>query len=189
MPRRVARSFTTEASRERDASLLGTAYHEAGHAVVSLYLGLPIYEVTIVKQGDANGSVTHPSPLMLDLGWAVGRERRKAARQMILGCYAGLHAERLLACDAPGFHGAADDENAFDLSREYRVTPRHCGFIGDEYHAAYLERLRKESGRLVRALRVPIEKLAKELMRRKTVRHEDVEKVIGAYLPHRWAGR
>jgi ATP-dependent Zn protease len=47
----------------------GTAYHEAGHVVVHLYLGLPLTEVTIAPNAeeDSLGHMDHPPPLRLDI--------------------------------------------------------------------------------------------------------------------------
>ena len=161
-------SENREPNARTPAALLATAYHEAGHVVVAAHFGLPITDVTIVPSGDALGKATHPSPLMLDLE-GTAAARRRAAREMIVAAYAGLAAQRLVEPQAPDFHGSADEENAMCLSQKYAVLPRNCGFVGDEAHEAYLEKLRGEAKRLVRRLRMAIDALARELLGRKTI--------------------
>lgn len=175
----MERPADREPEQPASPSPLARAYHEAGHVVVATYFGLPTTDVTIVRDGDALGMVKHPPPLMLDLGEArVGVARRQAARQMIIASYAGLAAERLVDARAPDFRGAADDANAMQLSREYAVLPRHCGFVGDDLHLDFLERLRRDAGRLVKRLRPALDVPAQELLRRKTIPGDDAAAIV-----------
>ncbi len=171
-------------NEDHEVPEIATAYHEAGHAVVQWHFGLPIFTVTIIPEGDSLGSVAHPPITMIDMP-ASRRERRAAARQMILACFAGLHAERLIRPDAEEWRGQSDDDNAFDLSVEHGLLPRSCGHVGDESHLAYLDRMKRESGRLVQhgtvtshpeiLLTQLIRELAEELVRRKTMTGNEVD--------------
>jgi hypothetical protein len=171
---------TPKRTRRSAAALRATALHEAGHAVVHLYFGLPIIRVTIDPDGDVLGSMAHHSPMMIDV--PSGRGRRQIARQMILGCFAGLHAQRLVDTHAPECHGSEDVHNAWTLSRDYGVLPRWCDYIGDDAHADFMNRLQMESRRLVQRLRVPIEILAEHLLLSRTMIAEEVESVITPHL-------
>ena len=160
--------------------LWGTAHHEAGHAVVHLHFGLPFYNVTIVPAEDgALGRMLHPIPSEIHVGErCMKRERRKTARQMILGCYAGLYAERLTLKGVPDSHATTDFAGALQLSMTYEVFPRNMDSVGDELHMKYLRKLRRESKRLVRELSLPIQLFAQRLLRRKTITGDEAEVVM-----------
>ena len=164
--------FTTKGSGQvpdpQDA--LATAYHEAGHAAVLLHFEIPFSSVSVVASGDADGRIRHPSPMMIGES---RRARQTAARQLILVAYAGMQAQRLVDSAAQDFHGAYDDENALWLSKEY-CAMRGCSWVGDPFHIAYLERLRKEAGRLVRGLRWRIDTIARTLMVHETLTGDQV---------------
>lgn len=150
--------------RRTPAQRRATAYHEAGHAVVFHYFGMISDEVSIVPGDDFVGTHTHAPPIMFE---ATTRERRSLARGMIVSCYAGLAAQRLVGSDAPDWCADSDEENAFYLSREYQVFPRTISYVGDEFHDRYLDRLRGEARRLVQRLRPYIAKLAEALLKSK----------------------
>ena len=161
--------------------LTTTAWHEAGHAVVAIYFGLPFFEVTIVPSEGADGHVSHPTPLGIDFGFAdTPAERRRCARQQILSDYAGLEAARLIHPEASEDSGEHDRNKAMAASCLYQVLPRrHNGLvIGGEHHREFLDRLRGEARRLVRRLREPIRVLARELLDRATMNQAEAERAI-----------
>jgi hypothetical protein len=169
-------------------ALWGTAHHEAGHAVVHLHFGLPFDCVTIVPDEDgSSGHMLHPSPSQINVDErCMKRERRKMARQMILGCYAGLYAQRLTLKGVPDWDGACDFADALRLSMTYGVFPRYMDSIGDELHERYLRRLRRESKRLVRKLSLPIQFFAQHLLERKTMTGDEAEAVMRPLLSEQW---
>jgi ATP-dependent Zn protease len=146
--------------------LRGTAYHEAGHAVVQLYLGLPIVDVTIVPDRDEGslGHMTHPPPLRLDIP-ATRLARRQAARDMMIGCYAGVAAQQLVDPSPAPFHGEDDSASASWLAREYGVRTDPV-------------RLRREARRLVRQLSRYIDCLATALLKRPTLTEDEVKQLL-----------
>ena len=75
-----------------------TAYHEAGHAVATIVQGLTVNKVTIRRRGDYLGVCVEPGVVMYKS--YTRRERRQIARAVIIGCYAGIEAERLAFGDA-----------------------------------------------------------------------------------------
>ena len=162
-----------------DLQQLGTAHHEAGHAVVHIVQGMPIDRVFIGDRADHHGGCEHPSPMMVD---CEPSERRGVARAMIVASYDGLEAERLVDPQADAALAADDDGSAYDLSCEYSVLPRRHDHLGDEAHCAYLARLGKEAGRLVRKHRELVRAVAISLMRHKELtgqRAEDVMRAAG----------
>lgn len=160
--------------------LQATAYHEAGHAVVSLALGLAIDHVSILAGKGYTGSCTGPSVLGYEA--ANQREQRSIARALILSCYAGMHAQRLVDPDAPEEQGFDDDADAFNLSQNCAVLPRSCQTVGDEQHIAYLDRLRQEARRLVRRHRRAIGVLAQALLRRNELNAAEAKAIVQPFL-------
>lgn len=89
--------------------------HEAGHAVIHVYFGLDITYVTINAEGDVAGGVAHPSPLMYT---HYGRRVvKQVVRETIIALYAGLFAQRIYDSEAPDFHAANDEDEAWHLPR------------------------------------------------------------------------
>ncbi len=81
--------------------LVGTSYHEAGHAVVARVLGIPVASLTIKPNGTTRtlGSISYPSPDNKNpqtdrrLSVAAWRKRRRDARHDLLVSLAGPLAE------------------------------------------------------------------------------------------------
>jgi ATP-dependent Zn protease len=161
---------------KRPSALECTAYHEAGHAVVDLALGLTVQKVSIVPDDASNGFCRGPSVQLYE---ASGRkERRTVARAAIISCYAGLEAQRLVDPNPAEHHGDGDEDEAFELSRRWGVLPGRCDFIGDDRHQAYLDRLRTEARRLVKRQRAAVARLAAELLARRELEGAEVERIV-----------
>jgi hypothetical protein len=148
-----------------------TAYHEAGHAVVAIHLGLARQNITIKPDKDYLGCVTGPNPRF---GYDVSskRQRNSIFRDEIISLYAGAEAEKIMNPNFDATMSADDDNQAFDLLRNYPV--RGCSFVGDDVYLAYLEKLRREARRVVRQLWPAIEIIAQELQRRGELNSEEV---------------
>jgi ATP-dependent Zn protease len=159
---------------------LATAYHEAGHAVVHALLGLTNHKVSIRPEGADDGQCLTPSvPQCTARTW---REQRSIARKQIVGCYAGLYAERLVDPYAPDWRGREDEDNARFLSRTFEVFPRNFSYVGDSEHLRFLDKLRAESRRLVHQYREAIAAVAEQLLRKKELDGEEVKQIIEPYL-------
>ena len=153
-----------------------TAYHEAGHCIAALTQQLRFDHVTIKKDKDSRGSIVHPN--VLGYEHSGQRERRSIARACIIVSYAGLEAEKLFNPAANESLSGDDCANAFSVSREYGVTPRHCDYIGDDAHVAYLHRLRSEARRLVQRNWWAVKALARALLQRQTLNHKQAQDII-----------
>jgi hypothetical protein len=79
-------------------------------------------------------------------------------------------------------HGLQDEEDAFELSRQWGVLPPSCRCVGDNAHLAYLDRLRATARRLVNQYRVAVEKLAEELLRTRNLDGTPVEEFTKPWL-------
>ena len=154
----------------------GTAYHEAGHAVVSLVLGLIVERVSIIAGDDSEGRCTGPSVLACH---SSGRKaQRVTARANIVACFAGMPAQRLVDPQAPDYHGEQDDEDAFELSRQFEVLPRGCSHVGDDRHWEFLNKLRTEAARCVRRNKQAIAALAQALLIQSELAGDAVERIV-----------
>ncbi len=159
-----------------------TAFHEAGHAVASIGLGLSFEYVTIVPDGDSLGSMLHPG--VMGYHSQSKTDQKKLARDLMLACYAGFQAEKRYISDANEDLAEADYDNAFFLSRTYQVFPRSMNFVGDDFHHAFLDRLKREAGKLVLTHWSAIETIAKALLEKQTLSFEEAYDVIRKEHPY-----
>lgn len=166
------------------------AYHEAGHAVLDIFFGFPVQIATIIATDDFGGRVVGPSVRELNFDHVrfPRRERRMAARQTILSLYAGRAAQLLATPHADPEDWAGDDQKAMLLSEEFGVFPRYMSSVGDEFHFRYMERLRRESGKLVRRLQAPIRAVAESLFEKKTMTGGEIEAITAPFLRSRDGG-
>ena len=178
---RFMNDFTSKDLVGTRSKEIATAYPEAGHAILALVNGLTGIEVTIVPGEGTLGHYLHPRVHGYETQGS--RERRRLARDCILVCYAGMHAQRLFDPDADESHGAIDENNAFNLSRDFGVLPRYCSYVGDSHHLQYLHRLRKEAGRLVRQNQAPIRALAEALLESKILSGEEIRERVAKWFP------
>jgi hypothetical protein len=105
---------------------------------------------------------------------------RKVARRLIIVCYAGLEAQRWYNPEVSDEYSQIDSDDAFELSREYSVLPRHGNAINDEDHHRYLRSLRGEAQRLVKRKWSIIEAVAAELLNRQTLYESDVKSIYAS---------
>jgi hypothetical protein len=168
--------IVTKPRKLTDKEACALACHEAGHAVVTIALGLTITRVSIVQGEKHYGLCSGPS--VLDYPAENRREQRSIVRDHIRSLFAGMHAEWLIDPDAPEFHGESDERHAFELSLKYEVYPRDCGRVGDDRHWAYLDRLSKESRRLVKKHWRAIEQFALVLLQRQEVGGAEAKQFI-----------
>jgi ATP-dependent Zn protease len=167
--------------RRTKKELRATAYHEAGHAVAHLALGRTNDKVSIIPGEGFNDQCD--SAGVGGYYYVNACQRRALIRDLIIGCYAGLEAQCFVDPNPKDCHGAGDDRRAFQLSREHEVLPRRLGYIGDQYHMAFLDRLRVQARRLVRRHRDAVAALAEELLRRKEMDGAEVERLLAPMLP------
>ena len=153
-----------------------TAYHEAGHAVAAIVQDLVIVSVTIEPDEDSLGSCIGPG--VFGYEYAGDRERKRIARDCILVSYAGLQAEKHFNPEAEEWRSDNDEENAFNMSREFSVLPRGCNYVGDELHCKYLTRLQRKAHRLIIRHWQSVDAVAKAILKDKTLFHDQIKKII-----------
>jgi ATP-dependent Zn protease len=174
--------MTEPIQRPRPPELECTAYHEAGHAVAALALGLSVNTISIVPDPDGECAGFVLSPGVLGYETSSSREQKEIARRCIVRLYAGMEAQRLVDPDPADYHDEDDEDNAFDLAREYALGPRG-GHVGDDRHRDYLERLRVKARRLIHRHRAAVDRLAEELLAHKELSGAEVERIVRPFLP------
>jgi hypothetical protein len=135
---------------------------------VHAYFGLPTSEVSIVadEEDDSLGHHLHPSILGLHYApWEGIREQRRDARNIAVGYFAGLEAQRLVDPSPLPFHGERDEHNARSILFEYVVR-------------ASPTRLRAEARSLVRRLTPYIERVAAELLRKSVLSGAELNSLL-----------
>ena len=161
-----------------DKERRATAYHEAGHAVITIAQGLEIHKVSIVPGEGYNGFCEKPGvSAYLDDDSKDRKLPLSIARKLIIGIYAGMPAERLVDPDAPDSHGADDDKAPKERKDLRAVVPRGS-FPNDEYHNERLDKLRAEAKRQVKRHQHAIAKLAEALLERQELTHEEAVQII-----------
>ena len=163
-------------TRRSAIEIKATAYHEAGHGVACVVQGHPVKNLTVVPNATSFGHYVRPS--VRDYDCQTVSQMRKVARELILVCYAGWPAEQRCNPDADEWRSKRDYDQAFNLSREFEVFPRSCTVVGDEFHQKYLAELKEKARRLVRRHWNAVEALAAELLKRKTLDKDAIERTV-----------
>jgi ATP-dependent Zn protease len=137
------------------------AVHEAGHALVSLDLGVPVTEVSIVPDSDSTGRCWHQEcRAYTSLDYAIAM--------------AGPFAEALVNQNQTGSRGdIARADEILDGLLESGEWPEDAAEI--TLRTQVMEEALKKQ---VERLRPKIEVLAKELLIRQTMTGEEIEEVL-----------
>ena len=140
--------------------LRGTCFHEAGHAVLAVALGLDVVRVSVVPDERSYGRLEHRGVTtdQLDPAGEFGDKPAAllalAEQLAILRLDAGGAAQRLAGFDP---RGSGSD----DLSAESAAERAAC-FLGD-YTASWRGRLRREVERFLEAHWSAVERIAEAL--------------------------
>lgn len=152
-----------------------TAYHEAGHAVVSYWTERAITVVSIKPDKEA-GTLGHVRSMKLKGVWIpdVEPERyRKRMEKMIMVNFAGMEAERLIGSRYNWVGASQDWKNATDWAMY--LTEGDVDEV-----PLYLEWLRHKTKRLLQKpyLWHAVEALKEELLKRETIKGKDAKIII-----------
>ena len=191
-----------------------TAYHEAGHSVVSLKVegADPIHKVTIVPRGRALGLMTSlPDKdrygmtkefllgrLAISFGGRVAEELIFGPEKVTTGAGSDIEQATAIArrmvtqfgmSDRVGMMAVGDREQEIFLGREFgqrrEISERTAEMVDDE-----IKRLLDEAHARARAIltenRPLLDRIADTLLERETIDREDMEKLVnGTPLPPR----
>ena len=149
----------------------GTAYHEAGHAVVGAARGRPPISATIIPDGTgAVGKTEFPKDWLPEYKTHFGdlAKKRTYIDTRILTSVAGAIAQDLRFPDR--IHDAAD-ANDDRISRE--IFEDNAGWA-DDHRERYLERLQGIARDLLQANWPWVVAVARALMERKTINTADI---------------
>jgi len=180
-PNRTSGQLPVGDSR-RERRIASTAYHEAGHAVAGVVLGVPILEVTIVPSAGAHGSVRMPTRWVADVhGYRV--PSRDLVERYVVKLLSGVTAQRKAYPRSVRFHhGRSDRESA--LSVAVLVMPDSEPVV-----QAFLNYCQARAVQLVEEHWPSVIGVAQELIVKRTVRQKDVRAVVAKHsesLAMRW---
>lgn len=165
--RRISSRSSVPHVSPRTEELRRVAFHEAGHAVVALMLGLEVELVSIVPEPGVNRMTEGHCRLALSEAW----------KRLAVVCLASGEAERPVGGD--GAIPEDDLEHAVWYLKHVRSPrvlnppglPRRFG------RRAWLIRLRKEAAQLVATHRGPIERVAEALLEKRTLTSAELRQV------------
>jgi Peptidase family M41 len=164
-------------SEADDGDLRAVAHHEAGHAVIGRLLGLTCGKVTIIPEDESQGYAEILNPLR---NWKKGDgPKRPLAEIFCISLYAGAEAERvLLGVKSPQYNGV-DQERATNCIVMAGGIPG-ASFVGDGVWERYKDRLRERAKKLVVLHRTKIERVAEQLVSRRSLSSEEVHALMEA---------
>lgn len=148
-----------------------TMSHEAGHAAISVRLGLRFHPITIHEVGMYDGSVEP------DLSGEDSENKSKVdeiARKQVIVAYAGAEAQRMLHPDQPESEIAA---GAHDDYCKIRNIAKEC-----KLSSADLEHAKQEAALLVEQRRDEIQAIAEVLWRNRSLTYAEAKEICGARL-------
>lgn len=178
-----------------------TAYHEAGHALVSMLLPHehvdPLYKVTIIPRGPALGVTFH----------LPDKEKYVQSKEMCLAyittCMGGRAAE-LLACDSMNAGASSDFTQATEMARhmvcQYGMSEKlgpviynpqanpfayseHTRMVIDQEIQAILEQCLQRATELLTEHRDKLDMLAYSLFEKETLTAQEVYELLGMEQP------
>ena len=156
------------------------AFHEAGHAVIAVHLGLTIGPVTIVPvKGPGPGEGSRGSAVVINplLSWRRGDGRRRPLMEAyVVALFAGCAAEGVLHGEEQEVDGL-DDEMARHWLKE--MPPSRRGCMWDEVFSRYVRKLKRRAVRLVEEHFADIRTIAELLIERKTLQPGEIYEALG----------
>jgi hypothetical protein len=165
------------------------AYHEAGHTVVALHVGLPVEIVTVeisVVDGEEEGAHTrHVATRGLRrLEDAIEAKAVKVQPEQyalvlnnLLVCWGGVVAERLLCRRAPGPFWTRRPDEGSDAAYALAMA-RMVGVPGGRQARAFVDRFEVEARRILTQRWHEVEAVAKALLKHGTVRGPELPTII-----------
>jgi len=164
---------TTDEQRRKEEEHRGTAYHEAGHAVVNRHLGYAVSSVTIEAGDDYQGAVLHDDPLFgcdLEIDDVESGTDEKIAHSIIVA-FAGPAAEKHLNPEFFNLEGARGD---------YKVIADlvFCLVGHPDQATAKADELDQQAQALVLEHWPHIDRVARALLDRTELTGDDLETLI-----------
>lgn len=161
--------------KRKHSPLEATAYHEAGHAVAAYWLRRAFRHVTIAPDLEG-GSLGHMLDRKLKGEWIPDAEPeryRSRFEKMIIVSMAGAEAERKFTGRYNRIGASGDRKDQVDYG---------CWLTAGDLDEVplYLDLLKHRTRRLLEAHHVwfAVEVLAKELLKRETIRWKDAKEII-----------
>jgi ATP-dependent Zn protease len=123
-----------------------TAYHEAGHAVVAYVMGEAVNSVSIIEDEESLGRAITP----FDEERLIDEEDHEYMKRLLVGCYAGVKADKVLTGEEPELLGN-DLSGAVELVIRLSATEEEQLVVSGRA-ADWAESLLRENWQKVRAV-------------------------------------
>lgn len=149
-----------------------SAFHEAGHAIAALVLGIRIVRVTVTSSRDAVGSCEVILPDRHVYGGQ--RQQRAMARACVVMTYAGLVGENMVN---PSLRREAawDEVRAHELALAYEIYGEPVGPDNEDSYLVLMDDLQRQAELLIARHRQGVALLAAELLRLESISGTELE--------------
>jgi hypothetical protein len=168
---------------EDPARRLETAYHEAGHAVAALDLGIGFTEVSVVATAEHLGQLVLKETLQRShVSYITPARLDFLERHMVVGL-AGAEGARLLSGDYDHDGAEQDHRNVFTLIHHILVA-RDGAITSDSRDRRkrdarrYFDDLQSRARELIQARRLRVIALASTLMNQQTIQERDAVRMM-----------
>ncbi|MGB6177204.1 MAG: hypothetical protein WBF43_12910 [Methylocella sp.] len=142
---------------------LTTAYHEAAHAFVAVWEGIPVEDVSVTDDGRGKCSTGAPPGDVDKVEWIKKRLRIS---------YAGMEAQRYINPHTM-FECSWSDRQAID-----EIAFNVAAIVGEENAATFADRARQETAKIIDEFWPLIKRLALELNRRGRMSGDEVRSAL-----------
>jgi hypothetical protein len=175
---RVEKMKMTKTKRRRRAPkrspfhVIDAAFHEAGHVIAALALGIHIVRVSVLSSGSVLGSCRVIPPAGHEYGGQ--RLQRATAQKYVVMAYAGPIAERMVKPSA-GVGTDSAEVFAHELAVLFGIYGGPGAPDNEEDYLALMNALRREAEQLIARHRQGVALLAAELLRVESMSGAEVE--------------
>lgn len=158
-----------------DVPIEQTAYHEAGHAIGHICIGKPFTNMSIVSTEDYLGAVNWNSWTEFDPEVKTDARTIRRMKQWIVIFFAGPKAESLYTKSDPDPIGSEEDFHEAVNMAHY--SGGSSGDVEDAINCAY-----KKTEKLLQSNWSAVERLAQELLEKKTLTYRAAKKIVEPFL-------
>jgi ATP-dependent Zn protease len=165
--------------RSSKAQLRATAYHEAGHIVITLVLGRKVKSASIIATAEHHGIVHHENlfrGIRLDIDNS-NRARLRAAEAIMILLAGGIAQQRFMLRSLRAHHVGSDNAKIFDSASNV------CGSEDEAY--AFIEWLSVRTCDLLNLHWSTVERIAAALIERKQLTGKECHTLFLAPPPGR----
>jgi len=147
----------------------GTAYHEAGHAVVACSMGFTVNEVSIIRSEGNLGYCTAPFPLEFPPGFSI-ENLSDLIRSLAVCYFSGGLAEKMATGSYDAVGSDPDNHNAISILS--------CIAGSGEEIQVHIDKAQETAHRILQQRWQAVVVLAEELLRKEKINGDEVSELI-----------